>query len=134
MYEHGLEEYMILRTEKGKEQDIFIAFIEHALGVLSKEEYTSFLALFDYSRLTEQDLIRALKYLDENRPVLKIDNPALEKSEYQRIDVFAFSDGSGYHMDYDLTTGGKVNDLTIQVEFKKKGNGYKVTLDDLHAL
>ena len=125
---------MILCTEKGKKQDIFIAFIEHALGVLSKEEYTSFLSLFDYSRLTEQDLIRALKYLDESRPVLKIDNPALEKSEYQRIDVFTFSDGSGYHMDYDLTTGGKANDLTIQVEFKKKGNGYKVTLDDLHTL
>ncbi len=37
-------------------------------------------------------------------------------------------------MDYDLTTDGKVNDLTIQVEFRKEGNGYIVLLDDLHAM
>ena len=43
-------------------------------------------------------------------------------------------DGNGYYMDYDLTTDGKVNDLTIQVEFRKEGNGYIVLLDDLHAM
>lgn len=120
--------------KKGKERDIFIAFIEHALGILSKGEYASFISLFDCSRLSEQDLILALKYLDETRPILKIDDPALLKEKYQRIDLIAFEDGSGYHMDYDLTTDGKINDLTIQVEFRKRGNGYCVLLDDLHVM
>ncbi|MFR8068332.1 MAG: hypothetical protein ACLU79_03605 [Clostridium sp.] len=66
----------MIYAEKGKERDSFIAFIEHALGILSKMEYTSFLSRFDDSRLAEQDLIRALKYLDETRPALKIDDPA----------------------------------------------------------
>lgn len=59
----------MIYVEKGKERDSFIAFIEHALGILSKKEYTSFLSLFDNSRLSEQDLIRALQYLDETRQV-----------------------------------------------------------------
>ena len=54
-------------AEKGKEQESFIAFIEHALGILSAENYSSFLAQFDSSRLSEQDLILALRYLDETR-------------------------------------------------------------------
>lgn len=124
----------MIYSEKGKERDRFIAFIEHALGILSKKEYTAFLSLFDNSRLAEQDLIRALTYLDETRPALKIDDPALIKSKHQRLDLIAFSDGSGYYMDYDLTTDGKMNDLTIQVEFRKEGDGYIVLLDDLHAM
>ena len=93
------------------------------------------MAAFDNSRiLTEQDLIFALQYLDETRPVLKIDDPALVKSQNQEIDLFPFNDGSGYSMDYDLTTDGEKNDLTLQIEFLKKGNGYIVSLDDLHTL
>ncbi len=124
----------MIYVEKGKEQDSFIAFIEHALGILSKKEYKSFLSLFDNSRLAEQDLIRALQYLDETCPVLKIDDPALMKSNQQEINLIAFNDGSGYYMDYDLTTNGKINDLTLQVEFKKEGEGYIVLFDDLHTM
>ena len=43
----------------------------------------------------------------------------------QEIDVFTLRDGSGYCMDYDLT---------LQIEFLKKGDGYIVSLDDLHTL
>ena len=80
------------------------------------------------------DLIRALKYLDETRPALKIDDPTLINSNQQGINFSAFPDGNGYYMDYDLTTDGKVNDLTLQVEFRKEGNGYIVLLDDLHTM
>lgn len=124
----------MIYSEKGKERNNFTLFIEHALGILSKKDYTSFLSLFDNSRLAEQDLVLALKYLDETRPVLSIDDPALIKSKHQRVDFNAFGDGSGYYMDYDLTTYGKINDLTLQVEFRKKGDGYIVLLDDLHTL
>ena len=125
----------MIYAEKGKEQDCFIDFVEKALGILAKEKYRDFLAVFDSSRiLTEQDLIFALQYLDETRPVLKIDDPALVKSQNQEIDLFTFNDGSGYSMDYDLTTDGEKNDLTLQIEFLKKGNGYIVSLDDLHTL
>lgn len=121
-------------AEKGKEQESFIAFIEHALGILSAENYSSFLAQFDSSRLSEQDLILALRYLDETRPVLKVDNPVLVTNRYQEECLAPFSDGGGFYLDYDLTTNGVGNDLTIQVAFLKEGDGYRVILEDLHTL
>ncbi len=124
----------MIYTEEGKEQDSFIDFVEKALGILSEEKYSEFLAMFDSSRLEEQDLILALRYLDDTRPVLKIDNPLLVKDKHQSTDFFAFNDGSGYSLDYDLTTNGEINDLTIQISFLKKENGYFVEFDDLHAL
>lgn len=125
----------MIYAEKGKEQDCFIDFIEKALGILAKEKYSDFLAIFDSSRiLTEQELISALRYLDDTRPVLKIDDPRLVKCKHQSIDIFTFTDGRGYSMDYDLTTDGEINDLTLQVEFLKNGNGYMVSLEDLHIL
>ena len=85
----------MIYAEKGKEQDCFIDFVEKALGILAKEKYQEFLAVFDSSRiLTEQDLIFALQYLDETRPVLKIDDPKQVKSQNQKIDLFTFRDGS----------------------------------------
>ena len=125
----------MIYAEKGKEQECFIDFVEKAIGILAKGKYRDFLAAFDSSRiLTEQDLIFALQYLDETRPVLKIDDPTLVKSQNQEIELFTYNDGSGYSMDYDLTTDGEKNDLTLQIEFLKKGNGYIVSLDDLHTL
>jgi len=133
-HNRSLEEgCLMIYAEHGKEQDCFVAFVEDALGELAKENYVSFLSLFDRS-MTESDLILCLRYLDETRPVLKIDDPAQVKCQNQRIDLFTISNGGGYRMDYDLTTNGEINDLTIQVEFLKEKDGYIVVLDGLHTL
>ncbi|MCM1184456.1 MAG: hypothetical protein NC337_13875 [Roseburia sp.] len=124
----------MIYAEHGKEQDAFVAFVERALGVLAKEEYASFLSLFDGSRLTERELVSALRYLDERRPVLRVDDPAQVKCSRQDFCFFVFRDGSGYRLEYDLTTAGERNDLTLQVEFFKEKDRYIAVLDDLHTL
>ena len=125
----------MIYAEKGKEQECFIDFVEKALGILAQEKYHDFLVVFDNSRiLTEEDLISALQYLDKTRPVLKIDDPKQVKNQNQEIYLVGLRDGSGYCMDYALTTDGEINDLTLQIEFLKKGDGYIVSLDDLHTL
>lgn len=88
----------MIYVECGKEQDCFIAFVENALGILAKEDYASFISLFDSSRLSEHDLVLALRYLDISCPILKIDDPKLIKNKKQNTCLFAFNDGSGYHM------------------------------------
>ena len=103
------------------------------LAKLSIEDDDAFLSLFDTSRLSKKDLILALRYLDETQPVMKIDDPTSTKNK-QDIYLEAFNDGSGYFMDYDLMTDGELNDLTLQVEFIKKENGYFVVLNDLRTL
>ena len=124
----------MIYVDKGKEQEQFISFVEHALSILAEENYASFLTLFDSSRLAEKDLILALKYLDESRSTVKVDNPTQIKIENQIINMNSYNDGSGYWMDYDLTTDGELNDLTIQIVFLKQKDGYFVVLDDLHTL
>ena len=86
----------MIYAENGKEQDSFIAFIECALGILAKEDYTSFLSLFNSSQMTVEGLTLALRYLDETRPVLKIDDPVQVKSGTRNIYLTALKDGSGY--------------------------------------
>ncbi len=124
----------MIYVDKGKEQEQFISFVKQALSILAEENYTTFLTLFDSSRLAEQDIILALKYLDESRSVVKIDDPIQIKIDNQIVDMHSYNDGSGYWMDYDLTTDGEPNDLTIQIDFIKQEEGYLVVLDDLHTL
>ena len=119
----------MIKVETGKEKDCFVAYIEQALAKLSIEDDDAFLSLFDTSRLSKKDLILALRYLDETQPVMKIDDPTSTKNK-QDIYLEAFDDSSGYFMDYD----GELNDLTLQVEFIKKENGYFVVLNDLRTL
>ena len=123
----------MIKVETGKEKDCFVAYIEQALAKLSIEDDDAFLSLFDTSRVSKKDLILALRYLDETQPVMKIDDPTSTKNK-QDIYLEAFDDSSGYFMDYDLMTDGELNDLTLQVEFIKKENGYFVVLNDLRTL
>lgn len=124
----------MIQVERGKEKEAFITFADMVVAKLSDSDYSSFLALFDSSCLSEADLILALKYLDESRPVLKIDNPIKCKCENRQIDIIPYKNGQGYTMDYDLTTNGEINDLTIQFEFLVKSGVYSVSLMNLHTL
>lgn len=124
----------MIQVEMGHEEEGFISYVEKSLSQLAKEEYDIFLNMFDHSRISGDGLILALKYLDPDWPITKIDDPMKTKCEGQRIDVAQYNDGSGYHMDYDLTTDGELNDLTIQIEFIKHGDDYSVSLEDLHTL
>ena len=37
--------------------------------------------------------------------------------EYSQMTVYIYNDGSGFAVDYDFTTNGELNDLTLQMEF-----------------
>lgn len=123
----------MIQIKEGNEKEAFIAYIEQALKSLSHEDYDAFLSAFDTSRLSKDDLILALRYLDETRPAVKIDDPIMQNSK-QDIYVEAFDDVSGYFVDYDLMTNGEWNDLTLQVEFIKEKDYYNVQLMDLRTL
>lgn len=123
----------MIQIKEGNEKEAFVTYIEQALKSLSHEDYDAFLSAFDTSRLSKDDLILALSYLDETRPVIKIDDPIMQNSKPD-IYVEAFEDGSGYFVDYDLRTDGVENDLTLQVEFIKEKDYYNVQLMDLRTL
>lgn len=119
---------------KQEDTNIFVSYIEKAVSELARKNYSAFLKMFDSSRLSEKDVIFALKFLDMDYPITEIDNPLEVKCEKRSIYAGKFSDGSGYYIDYDLSTDGELNDLTLSCEFLKSEGGYRVVLSDLHTM
>lgn len=124
----------MIHTSPGQEQQEFIFFIENALSKLAQDKYSDFLNMFDISRISYEGLILALKYLDEDREIVRVDNPLEIKSDKQHISLGKYKNQNGYYMDYDLTTDGQLNDLTLHVEFLWEKTGWIVSLEDLHTL
>lgn len=124
----------MVKIKHRQEKEGIVSFIEHTLSLLAEEKYDDFLAMYDSSRISRDGLLLALRYLDVNSQVVKIDDPMKVECSKKCIDIGQYKNGSGYWVDYDLTTDGRLNDLTIQVEFLKQGVEYFVTLEDLHTL
>lgn len=54
---------------------------------------------------------------------------------HEQLNVFVYSDGRGFAVDYFLATNGEINDLTLQMEFLVDSNGnYNPFIEDCHVL
>ena len=53
---------------------------------------------------------------------------------YQQLNFYHFNNGSGLAADYDMTSDGERNDLTLQMEFLYEGGGLRPVLLDLHVM
>lgn len=63
------ENQIMIQTCHGQEEIDFLSFIKNALSTLAEEKYDVYLNMFDNSRISRDELILTLRYLDENRPV-----------------------------------------------------------------
>lgn len=55
--------------------------------------------------------------------------------EYRQLTVYVYNNGSGFAVDYDFTTNGEINDLTLQMEFLfTESNQIKAYILDAHVL
>ena len=124
----------MIKAGHSQETEDLILFIEQTLSLLAEEKYDDFLAMYDSSRMSREELLLALRYLDESQLIVKVDDPM--KAEYSRpcITTGQFKDGSGYWIDYDLSTNGEPNDLTLQAVFIKQGEEYSAELSDLRTM
>ena len=56
-------------------------------------------------------------------------------AEYQQFTSYFWKNGKGFSVDYDLTTDGKLNDLTLQVDFFfQKDHTLRAVITDIHVL
>lgn len=60
--------------------------------------------------------------------------PAYDKSLYHQFSVYLYNNGTGFEVDYDLTTDSELNDLTLIMEFLFSDNGIKANIVDIHVL
>lgn len=80
------------------------------------EQYAEFeeLSLSDFTELIEGFLeINELPYMDH----FGVPCTFSPQYEYHQLHCIVYRDGSGFHADYDLTTNGELNDLTLQMDF-----------------
>lgn len=80
------------------------------------EKYAQFsdLSLSDFTELIEGFLeINELPYMDRFEVPCNF-NP---QYEYHQLYCGVYKDGKGFWVDYQLTTDGELNDLTLQMEF-----------------
>ncbi len=55
--------------------------------------------------------------------------------EYHQLSCIVYSDGRGFHADYDLTTDGELNDLTLRMDFLfTKSGELAVRILDAHVM
>ena len=56
-------------------------------------------------------------------------------NEYHKFEVFLWKNNKGFSVDYDLTTNGDINDLTLQMDFFFQEDGsLKAVITDIHVL
>lgn len=55
--------------------------------------------------------------------------------EYHQLSCIVYRDGRGFHADYDLTTDGELNDLTLNMDFLFTESGaLAVKILDAHVM
>ena len=60
--------------------------------------------------------------------------PKYDKSLYHQFSVYLYNNGTGFEINYDLTTDSEINDLTLIMEFLFTDNGVKANIVDIHVL
>jgi len=56
-------------------------------------------------------------------------------SEYHKFEVFLWKNNKGFSIDYDLTTDGDLNDLTLQMDFFfQENHTLRAVITDIHVL
>ena len=96
--------------------------VREVVNCIAQKNYTNLqnyavlesLSLSDFMEEIEGFLeLNELPYID------RFDVPCTFKPqyEYQQLFCIVYRDGRGFHVDYDLTTDGERNDLTLQMEF-----------------
>ena len=61
--------------------------------------------------------------------------PNYDISLYHQLNIYVYDNGSGFRAEYDLTTNGEPNDLTLMIDFLYDENGIlKPYIYDIHVL
>lgn len=95
-------------------REVVNCIAEKRYADIEKHAKFSELSLSDFTELIDTFLeINDLPYMDH------FGVPCTFKAayEYHQLHCIPRRDGSGFHADYDLTTDGELNDLTLQMDF-----------------
>lgn len=110
------------------------------VNLIAEKRYEEITAFAESEDLMAKDIKELVEDYLELNDLSHIDRFDTEckfhpKYEYHQLNVYHYKNGSGFHIDYDLTTDGELNDLTLQMEFLyEESGGLKAKFLDLHVM
>lgn len=124
-------------------EEIALPIVKKVVNWLSSKQYKKLPDLIvlddDWTPALVKELLEEFLKLNELHGVDPFGTPLKENlvnSEYKQMTIIPYRDGSGFHLDYDLTSkGGMWNDLTLQMSFEKDAEGNLIPhFKDLHVM
>lgn len=109
-----------MRDEEAEK--LAVPVVKEIINCIAEKRYVDIEKIAGFEDVTQSILeeeIEGFLEINELPYIDKFDVPCTfkPKYEYHQLSCIVYSDGSGFHMDYDLTTDGELNDLTLQMKF-----------------
>ena len=119
--------------EKSQNEEKVIEALKKILRAIHLNNYRDIMDCVDGSEV--DDVKELLEYIDDSLQLNnfdKIDEYGAECNfhpnyEYSQLQVYEFSDQTGFAVEYQMTSNSELVDLTLQLEFLYNEDGYKLT-------
>lgn len=96
--------------------------IKKVVDLLSEKRYEDVASAVEINSLTGKELREQVEGYLKLNGLSHIDGYDIEckpspNPAYKQLNFYYYNNGSGFHVDYDLSTNAELNDLTLQMEF-----------------
>lgn len=130
----------MIRYEQGKEVTSAEKVVEQVVNAISEADYSKIAEIVDDLDCWSADKIKecaeGFKSANSLRCFDRHGVPCSFKPwyEYNQLKFYKWDDGTGMSCEYDLTTDGDLNDLTLMMDFYFEKNMLRSVFKDLHVL
>lgn len=125
--------------EKQEAEKIAKPIVKKVVDLIAQRKYAEIPQAAELADWTVEDVREAIDgFLELNElPYMDpFDAPChfRPKYEYHQLACYIYRDGTGFAVDYDLTTDSELNDLTLQMEILFADGGVKARFLQVHVL
>lgn len=130
----------MIKYELGKEMISAEKIVEQVVNTISEANYSKIAEIVDdlecLSISEIEECVEGFKSINGLKCFDSYGVPCFfkPKYEYHQLNFYKWDDGKGMSCEYDLTTDGHLNDLTLMIDFYYEENMLKSVLKDLHVL
>jgi len=130
----------VIKYEVGKEKISAEKIVEQVVNAISEKNYSKIAEIVDgldcWIISEIEECAEGFKSINDLECFDSYGIPCSfrPKYEYHQLSFYKWNDGKGMSCDYDLTTDGDLNDLTLMIDFYYEENMLRSVFKDLHVL
>ncbi|MBY6915767.1 MULTISPECIES: hypothetical protein [Clostridium] len=130
----------MIKYELGEEMISAEKIVEKVVNSISEANYSKITEIVDdLDCLTISEIEECAEGFKSINHLERFDSYGIAcsfkpKYEYHQLKFYKWNDGNGMSCEYDLTTDGDLNDLTLMIDFYYEENMLRSVFKDLHVL